>query len=474
MKIFKSLVSALLALSMLLAFAACTAEDDPKVTTTKNNTKDEFKLSDEQISLFQGYASQNALRAKEMTDATISAYMDDMTYKRLNTVLVADKCTVSNDQQTFKRKDVCSVWGYTAFMAMISHMMPISDSANQSYYNTLYKASYDSLDYYEGTGSVMTYKEVTNCSLYAVNRAMSKGTANISGINAVYDDQMWLIREMIYVYKLTGEQAYFDEAIRLTDICLDGWDVTKDEKGNEIGGICWGPGYSSKHTCSNAPMILPLVQLSELYKEKGDQEKADYYLNWAVKVYDFCVKYFAHGQVYGDLVGSERKTEGSGKNAHYVTTAQSNILDTSTYTYNTGTMISGAAALYRATGDIKYQRVAVRNARGAITHFTDKKILDGYSLWPIDAQHWFNLIMLEGYIELYSVDPDVALKGIETFQKTLDYGYEHYNSKGFLPANYLTGWNMSNNKDKEKLLMDQTAAAQMFAMLSAFYSQITA
>ena len=44
----------------------------------------------------------------------------------------------------------------------------------------------------------------------------------------------------------------------------------RSRDGNVYGGITWGPGYVTKHSCSNGPIVSPLVWLYELYKDKSD------------------------------------------------------------------------------------------------------------------------------------------------------------------------------------------------------------
>ena len=58
------------------------------------------------------------------------------------------------------------------------------------------------------------------------------GTADVSGIMNVYDDQMWLIRELLNAYRLTGDEKFLTEAEYLTGYVLDGWDSTLDDNGS--------------------------------------------------------------------------------------------------------------------------------------------------------------------------------------------------------------------------------------------------
>ena len=93
-------------------------------------------------------------------------------------------------------------------------------------------------------------------------------------------------------------------------------------------------------------------------------------------------------------------------------------------------------------------------------------------MYPINSQTtWFNLVLLQGFLDLYEFEPEDALLYIESFQKSLDYAYENYNRDGFLPRNYLSGWEDSNY-DNNKNVMDQASASQMYAMLAIWAQQI--
>src|SRR5690606_31603539 len=138
-------------------------------------------------------------------------------------------------------------------------------------YADLLSKLYANADYYLGTFELTSYTQTKTWSVYAVDRVNDKGKANVTGILNVYDDQMWLIRELLESYRLTGEKPYKTKAEYLTAYVLDGWDTTLDSQGKEQGGIPWGPGYVTKHACSNGPLISPLVWLSEMY-EFGSEE----------------------------------------------------------------------------------------------------------------------------------------------------------------------------------------------------------
>ncbi len=217
--------------------------------------------------------------------------------------------------------EIGSVWMYSAGIESINAILHAlkaqKDVGNKAVYaqnfekySMLLAEMYDKADYYLGTFELTSFTQTKEWTVYGVNRGTEKGIAAVAGIMNVYDDQMWLIRELVESYKLTDEKKYLELAEYLTDYVLDSWDCTIDENGQERGGITWGPGYVSKHACSNAPMISPLVWLSELYEGKDNEitynyidkkdgvtrkkktiKKSEYYLDFAKRTYDWQKKY---------------------------------------------------------------------------------------------------------------------------------------------------------------------------------------
>src|SRR5699024_93425 len=148
------------------------------------------------------------------------------------------------------------------------------------------------------------------------------------------------------------------------------WDCTLDENGKEYGGITWGPGYVTKHSCSNGPFVSSLVWLSEIYKNKTDQisykiinpdkervsiseKKSDYYLEYAEKVYEWQKEMLLRADgVYDDMRGgcgncqvSYVTVNGEKYRKHVPLTESVGPA----YSYNSGAMLSGAVDLYRVT-----------------------------------------------------------------------------------------------------------------------------
>ncbi|MGQ1889097.1 glycoside hydrolase family 76 protein [Thermophagus sp. OGC60D27] len=435
---------------------------------------------------------QNLLRAMAITDSAVSAHFigNDMAMARFY-----------NPYTEVRSKELGSIWMYTsaieAVNAILHGLIAHRDYGNAKLfhehfnrYSELLYRLYDNADYYLGTFKLTSYTQSREWSVYGVNRGVFKGTAKVEKIQNVYDDQMWLIRELILAYKITGKVEYLEKAEYLTDYVLDGWDCTRDQSGEERGGITWGPGYVTKHACSNGPMISPLVWLYEIYKDKNDEvtylyidpvdkqtrksvqvKKCDYYLGFAKKIYDWQKKHLLRPDgVYDDMMGG--CTPGS---------PQTEIVNGVVYrqgisckdrvgpaiTYNSGTMLSGAADLYKATGEKNFLEDARKLSDASFHYFAKQEVtLTGYYTYDLSGfRNWFNGVLLRGYLDVYPFYESVS-EYIQSFQQNLDYGYDHFLYKGFLPANLLEGWRSDPNKNQIEGMFSFAFAAEYAGLAS--------
>lgn len=487
MSIFKKSLAVLLAALTLTQLAACNSTLETTQTTAPVTTEDPMNsptpgiatLTAEEKAAYAELAVRNTERAHVLAQGLEELYITD-NGRFLDIGMYANT-------KTGKPNGIASVWHISAVLSMTSKLWALDAGGEGAHYATLYGDLLGTMEYHKGTAQITTYNGTTKRTMYAVNRSGAPGTASLAGVAAVYDDQMWIIRELIYAYNVTQDERYLTEALELTDAVLDGWDTTVID-GKEVGGICWGPGYQTKHTCSNAPMIQPLVELYEIFAEEGRPMETNY-LEWAIKIYDWCADYLDNGNgVYGDLVGSSRTEQGVGKSKKFVTTSQSRDRDTSAYAYNTGAMISGAACLYRVTGESKYLTQAKKSARAAYREFTFSDKASGLTQYTARSNSvynstvWFNLILLEGYLDLFPYDTTCQTY-IAAFQDSLDYGYEnHLDKNGLLPRDLLAGWDTDATRpgdtgtkpDLNKDIMDQAACAEIYAQLAEYYTYLAA
>ncbi len=339
------------------------------------------------------------------------------------------------------------------------------------YFKTTLATLYENIKYYKGTypaPGLVSFTQTKRWSVYAVPRSGTKGNADVTGVKNVYDDQEWLIREMVESYRATGNEAYLTEAEYLTEYVLDGWDCTLDGSGKEYGGIPWGPGYNSMHACSNGPMVSPLVWLYDIYKDKPTEttiyryigadkarltetvKKSDHYLNFAKKVYNYHKTKFMAAGVYNDMVGAYSGTipyETVGGVEYRAHAALSNGNSPEPHSYNSGTMLSGAADLYRVTGDGQYMVDAKALAGNAFSYFAKAdSSKPGCYIYKNTSTfcRWFDCVLFRGYIDLYPFYNNISIC-IGSFQNNLDYAYANNLRNGFLPPNLLNTWDSSEN-----------------------------
>lgn len=346
----------------------------------------------------------------------------------------------------------------------------------------------DNLEYYRGTYRLSSYATSNKESKpYAVPRSNRRGEANVTGILNVYDDQMWLARELVRAYRLLDNEKYLELATYLTDYVLDGWDCWHDDNGEEYGGITWGPGYNSKHACSNAPIIQPLVWLSDIYRDSGETlefatrdesnsvhkltlDRSEHYLDFARKVYDWQVKKLMNSGngVYYDMMGADGKIIVSRGYRQHVDCGGA---VGAYYPYNTGTMIAGAAELYRVTGEERFRTELTKSAKGALNQFAAfKRAYNCYDFKTDDTAEngflsWFNDVLMRSYVDAAPYcDNTSAANGLAGFQTSLDYAFENHNRGDMLPIHLLNGW----GSEKVTKPFHQFAFASEYAMLAVY------
>lgn len=472
---------------MFLAFgatccSACSKSPAEPDNNGNGNNKEEVNL-----------AERNLERAVILIENALSHYSKDGTMALSMTY---------NPFSSTSSDNLVSIWEYTsaveAVSAAMNSMIALKESGNSKIHDSKFASFsamleklYSGMDYYKGTFTLTSYTGTAEWSPYGVHRASSPGGAAVAGIENVYDDQMWIVRELINAWRATGSAKYLERAEYLTAYVLDGWDCTLDASGKENGGITWGPGYVTKHACSNSPMITPLVWLHEIYRGKSDEitygavnadntrvkktaKKADYYLEMAAKIYSWqkgCL--LREDGVYDDFMGGYRTGGGSpeyetvGGERYRKNTALYDRVGPA-YSYNSGTMLSGVADLYGATSEAAYLSDAKTLTDKSFSYFAKlgatKPGLYTYSVTGNNA--WFNDVLLRGYIAAaeYFSGADVC---VNSFQDCLDYAWENYLENNTLPVSLLAGWNMDRTKNNVNLMFTFARAAE-YATLSGY------
>ena len=456
----------------------------------------------QELTAQQQKAKQNLERAMALTDKTIEKCFtgSDSNYRMYDIYNMSLK----------RGEGTADVWPYTAALEAVCSIIEAidelegvldeSEAQQRTRYVELLKKLYNNLEYYSGTFNLTSYaRNNAQWTVYGVHRG-GKGTTDVKGIENVYDDQEWIIRELVRAFKLTGDNIYLTKAESLTAYVIDGWDCVPDEDGNDHGGITWGPGYTSKHSCSNGPFIQPLVWLSEIYKMKtttpniyqykveqdGSRTKVmrmrkDYYLEMARKIYDWQKRVLLKsGNVFHDAIwiagdaldkaraagatvdnlGVAYETVGGKKYRMHL--ALGNPGGTA-FTYNLGAWLSGGVELFKATGDYDFFKDISTFSQSGYNQFTKaQKIGDvTYRQFPTydkiedngtanGFNVWFNNVLVRAWADAMDYadyrSGKGAREGLEAIQKNLDYAWEHHKKDpGFLPFDLLNGWGDEKN-----------------------------
>lgn len=439
-------------------------------------------------------ASEDILRAIEMTDSALSAYMgpDMQMYKSYNPF------TGEVDDRGAE-----NVWEYSSAFEAVAGILTALDLQRGKGDSTLYcmyfhrfreiaDSLYAGMQYFKGSYELTSYTKLNHpWTVYGVPRANKQGTNNVTGILNVYDDQMWLMRDFIEVYRATGDSAYLEEAEYLAEYVIDGYDCHVDENGIEYGGITWGPGYLSKHSCSNGPVISPLVWLSDIYRGAGEKalrycidpedratrftvemDRSEYFLYYAEKVYEYQKTHLLREDgVYDDMMGGAEPADIFYEKGNGGFRGHNELLSRigPAISYNSGTMLSAAADLYRATGKEMYLEDLKKLTDASFSFFAKRdSTLQGLYVYDFSGNNsWFNAVLLRGFAdasELY----DGADLPVDSFQKVYDYAYGHFIHGGMFPPDLYRGW----SEDVEKTCVrgrDQFAYAAQFALLAKYY-----
>jgi Glycosyl hydrolase family 76 len=183
-----------------------------------------------------------------------------------------------------------------------------------------------------------------------------------------YDDNQWLAIAFLSAYNRTRRSQYLEEAKAIYRFMMTGFDTVAG------GGLYWKEGdKTTKNTCSNGPGVLVALGLYQYTKERGYLDTALLLYRWTKKTLQAPDHLF-----YDNLHLPQRK------------------VDERKYTYNAGTMLQSAVQLFMLTEDSSYLNEAQACARSSLQRFF---VNDAFP-----DNHWFNAVLMRGYVELYNVD----------------------------------------------------------------------
>ncbi len=275
-----------------------------------------------------------------------------------------------------------------------------------------------------------------------------------------FDDNAWVARNYLRAYEILGDEWFLEEAIRVNNWVLSGWN-------EQLGGIVWSEvgltdqadaQHLERGLSANACCITVNAQLSRLVK---DEAQKTFYLEWAEKFYTFCKRmqntpasYDYWNGIHTVIENGVRK-DGDVNRVHFA--------------YNSGSMILANLALYDCTEDEEkkedYMDDALKTAAAAKRTFyvLDETVVKRY----YQGDPWFAAILHEAYYELRQYDKKVADRYLETFTANVELAYANRDGRtGLCP--YQATWQVTWDKN-ESWVIHQIGFAEE-AVLSALCS----
>ena len=279
-----------------------------------------------------------------------------------------------------------------------------------------------------------------------------------------YDDNMWLGRDFAALFEETGEAQYRTYAMEIGEFLLSEAWVTLPaqlfaDKGwplpdGDVIGFYWDNRHDAVHTCSTGPAAQ---FFAALYRITGEAK----YLEAAQKTYRMLPYLENSDGTFHDLVRFVRDEDRN------ITAFDSH--DRAVYTYNSGSPITAAVELYKATGEESYLDDARHWAERADASFAKPGSVPGVWDYP-DQNIWFHLILMNGYTALLPYE-SAAADYIARFRSGLDYAYASHRTQGKLGAyenllpRDLTG-GFPDDPGYQHLALDASAAAEIYALLA--------
>ncbi|HEY1683327.1 MAG TPA: glycoside hydrolase family 76 protein [Tepidisphaeraceae bacterium] len=245
-----------------------------------------------------------------------------------------------------------------------------------------------------------------------------------------YDDNEWIVLDLVETYELTHEQRFLRRAEDIMRFVASG------ESADLGGGIFWREiRRDSKNTCSNAPAICCALRL---YRYDHDPKL----LALAQRLYAWTN---AHFQDADGLYWDNIKLDGR--------------VEKTKYSYNSALMLRANCLFYELTREAKYLHEAQRIAQSAEKYWIRPS--DGAIM---DASQFAHLLS-ESFLYLTRIDHQK--ERLKMVERALRYVHDQLpNSEGLYPAR----WDKragANNHDWN--LMFQASAVRGYAMAETIF-----
>lgn len=274
-----------------------------------------------------------------------------------------------------------------------------------------------------------------------------------------FDDNIWVARNYLRAYEILGDEWYLEEAIRVNNWVLSGWN-------EELGGLVWSEEglkddadaqHLERGLSANACGIIVNAMLADLV---DSPEQKQFHLDWANKFYTFCKKmqnlplsYDYWNGIHTVIVNGVRKN-GEINKVHY--------------SYNSGSMILADLLMYEHAADeaekAAYLDDAIKTAAAARRTFY--RFDAATKRYYYQGDPWFAAILNEAYYELAKYDASGKAL-LATFDQNVALAYANRDAlSGLCP--YQAPWQVTWDKN-EAYVIHQVGFAQQ-AVLAALFS----
>lgn len=253
-----------------------------------------------------------------------------------------------------------------------------------------------------------------------------------------YDDNGLVGIDYVDAYESTRNMKYLLKAKEVFHFIKSGW---SDDFG---GGVSWLEGVrDQKPACSNGKATVLALKL---YQATHEIE----YLKEGLLFYNWMLSYLEDQNRH--IIWNSFLTENA-------------KIDSSLYTYNTGTMIQSSARLYSITGDEKYLLKAKQLAQGSMAYF-QKRMTNGVPY--IDDLPWFIVVLFRGYQELYQIDHNSEY--VDFIIKSADWAWENARDDAGLVYKDWTG--RTDERILPKWLLDESCMIELYARIAVVKNEI--
>jgi rhamnogalacturonyl hydrolase YesR len=254
-----------------------------------------------------------------------------------------------------------------------------------------------------------------------------------TGGDVYYDDNAVVGLSELDQYEATGDRSYLDRAERIVPIVSRAWN---SDAGQACpGGMDWfdAPGNTIRATNVTALSAQLAARLYEDTRDRAYLRAAEQWYGWV----HACMR-----QAPG-LYANDRADDGS--------------TDPTLWSYNSGSMIGAATALYRGTGDTGYLDQAVLDAQGSLAYWTQGSRLH-------DQPAIFNAFYFKDLLALDALRPDPAYLRAMSDYAAATYDANRDASTGLFRFQPSGGGDYDPGAPAETL--EQSAMVQIFATLS--------